>query len=325
MKAAKDHLIAALVGICVLSAAANAQETVNYPDGPVDFIVGFSPGGGTDTVARITAEALGKQWGKATVVDNRAGAGGAIAAELVAKARPDGKTLLFDSASFTLRPALETDLPFDVTKDFVPVSLVSAAPYVLVVNPNVKANSVEELVKLAKERPGELTYASAGIGSSLHFAAELFKSLAQVDIRHIPYQGAAGIPDLIAGRVDMAFAGLPQALPQIQAGKLRALAVTTLEPSEQLPDVPTMQQAGVEGYEMQSWYGLFAPAATPQPIFHKIAEDVVAAAKDPEVQRKLASQGLEARGTSPDDFAAYVTTEIEKWKGIVKQAGITAQ
>lgn len=326
MKQLSRYIIMAMLGSNLSILPAIAQDaTVPYPNAPVNFIVGFSPGGGTDTVARITSEALGSQWSRSTVVNNSPGAGGAIAAALAARAQADGYTLLFDSASFTLRPALSDDLPFDVEKDFEPVSLVASAPYVLVANPNVDASTVQELIDLAKTKPGELTYASAGIGSALHFAGELFKSLAGIDLRHVPYQGAAGIPDLLAGRVNVAFAGLPQSLPHIKSGALRPLAVTTVERSDQLPDVPTMQEAGVAGYEMESWYGLFAPAGTPQPILEKIATDVAAAARDSPVQQKFASQGLIARGISSESFKSYIEAELSRWKQVVEEAGITPE
>jgi tripartite-type tricarboxylate transporter receptor subunit TctC len=314
-------LTATVLG-ALAAAPAAAQDAASYPDKPVTFIVGFSAGGGTDTVARIVAEAVRKEWGQAAVVENHEGAGGQIAASLVAKADPDGYTLLFDSASFTLRPALEPNLPYDAAKDFVPVTLASSAPYVLAVNPDVPAKTVGELIALAKEKPGELNYASAGVGSSLHLAAELFKSLAGVDIVHVPYKGAAGIPDLLEGRVQLAFAGLPQSLPHIKSGALRALAVTTTERSPQLPDVPTMQEAGVDGYEMGAWYGLFAPAGTPKAIIDKVAADVGEALKDPAVREQLEGQGLEPVGTSPDSFGPYVTDEIAKWTKLVADAGI---
>lgn len=316
-------IFATAVFSLAIGAGAVSAEEPGYPTRPVKVVVGFAPGGGTDTVARFVAEALGKLWKQSVVVENRPGAGGQIAEGYAAKANGDGYTLLADSASLTINPALRKSLPYKMS-DFVPISLMSSSPYVLVINPQVQAKSVKELIALAKQKPGELSYASAGVGSSLHLAGELFKSLAGVDIVHVPYQGADGITDLISGRVQMAFAGLPQALPQIKAGKLVALGVSTPTRSPLLPDVPTIAEAGVPGFEVISWYGLLAPAKTPKPIVDKISADVATVLKDKDIKDRFLALGLEPVGTSSDEFAGHIKSEVEKWDGVVKKAGITA-
>jgi tripartite-type tricarboxylate transporter receptor subunit TctC len=315
--------IAGSILIGAFCAPALAQDT--YPSDTVRFVLGFSPGGGTDTVARVMADALSKSWGQSVVVENKVGAGGLIAAQSVAEAAPDGLTLLFDSASYAIRPALNQALPYKPKEAFVPVSLVASSPYVLVVSPNVEADSVEDLIALAKEKPGELTYASSGVGSALHLASALFAELAGIDIVHVPYQGTAGIPDLLAGRVTMGFVGLPQSLSLIEAGQLRALAVTTPERAAALPDVPTMQEAGVSGYATEGWYGLFAPAKTPAAVVDKLAADVAIAMGNATVVDAISKQGLVPLGTAPAEFGPFVDEELQKWNDVVSSAGITVE
>jgi tripartite-type tricarboxylate transporter receptor subunit TctC len=302
--------------------AAERQPAPDYPTKPVRFIVGFTPGGGSDIVARLLGQKLTETWGQAVVVDNRPGAAGMIANEIVAKAPADGYTILVISASFTINPALQRSIAYDPVRDFAPVTLASSAPYVLAINPAVPAQSVKDLLALAKARPGKLNYASAGTGSTLHLAAELFKSLAQVDIVHVPYKGAAGIPDLIAGAVQMTIAGPPQTLPHVKAGRLRALGVTTIKRSAVLPELPTIAESGVPGYEVDSWYGVLAPAATPKPRVDRLSAAITQALAEPDVKERFAAQGLEPRGTSPEEFAGYVKTDLVKWAKVVRAAGI---
>ena len=321
-------IFAALAAAGLIFAGSNAHAQTDaagtsYPARAVKVVVGFAPGGGTDTVARFIGDALDDVWHQSVVIDNRPGAGGQIAEGYVAKATPDGYTLLADSASLTINPALRKSLPYAMS-DFIPISLVSSSPYVLVINPQVPAKTVKELITLAKEKPGELSYASAGVGSSLHLAGELFKSMAGVDIVHVPYQGANGIADLISGRVQVAFAGLPQALPQIKAGKLIALGVSTPKRSELMPDVPTIAEAGVPGFEVISWYGLLAPAGTPKPIVDKISADVAEALKGKAIRERFLTLGLEPVGTTSEQFTAHINDELKKWDGVVKEAGIKA-
>jgi tripartite-type tricarboxylate transporter receptor subunit TctC len=304
------------------AAAAQDAQPSSYPSKAVRILVGFSPGGGSDTTARLIADALGKRWGTFPTVENRPGAGGQIARELVKDAAPDGYTLLFDSSGFTIQPALHPDLPYDPVADFAPVSLVTSQPFVLLVHPDLPVNSVEELLAMARAEPGKLNYASAGQGSNVHLSAELFKALGDVDIVQIPYEGVEGMTDLIAGRVDLTFTGLFQSLPHIQSGKLRALAVTTKTRSALLPDVPTIAESGLPDYEMQPWYGMFAPAGTPPEILQALSTAISESLQDADLKGKIAAQGLDPQGTTPENFSEIVKSELAKWADLVKVAGI---
>jgi tripartite-type tricarboxylate transporter receptor subunit TctC len=326
-KVMRAALTSCLMPALFLAAAAQAgtPQVQDYPNKPIRFVVGFSPGGGTDTVARILAQKIGTAWGQSIVVDNRPGAGGVIASELVAKAAPDGYTILFVSASFTITPSLQNSLPFDPLKDFSPVSLASSAPYLLVVHPSVKAYSVKDLISLAKAQPGKLNYASAGIGSGLHLAGELFKSMANVDIVHVPYKGAVGITDLLAGAVQLSFAGIPQTIHHVKAGRLRALAVTSSRRAAAAPEVPTIAESGVPGYEMDSWYGVLAPARVPKSRTEFLSAAIRRTLEDPDVKEKLAREGHETRGTSPGEFSDFIKKELAQWSHVVRNAGIKVE
>lgn len=303
-----------------LSAPAWAKPA--YPDKPISFIVGFSPGGGSDTVARLTAERLSTVFGQSVVVENRAGAGGRIASEFVAKSRPDGYTILIASASFAIDPALYKHLPFDPIHGFEPVSLIASAPYVLAVNPSVPAHSVAELIALAKQEPGKLNDASAGPGSALDLAFRLFRSMAGVNVVEVSYQGANGIPDLVAGRVQMTFAGLPQTAAYIKSGKLRALAVTTPQRSALAPDLPTIAET-LPGYAVTSWYGALAPAGTPPAVVNALGRAIASIMKEPAVRQRFTTTGLEPDGSNPAAFSQTITSEIAKWKKIAREAHLT--
>lgn len=306
---------AAGAGLSIRAGAADA-----YPDKPVSFIVGFSPGGGSDTVARLIAERLSKLWGQSVVVEHHAGAGGRIASEYVAKARPDGYTILIASASFVIDPALYAHLPFDPIHGFAPISMIAAAPYVLAINPSVPAHSVADLIALAKREPGTLNDASAGPGSTLDLAFRLFRSMADVQIVEVSYQGANGIPDLVAGRVQMTFAGLPQTAAYIKSGKLHALAVTTPQRSALAPDLPTVAESGLPGYAVTSWYGALAPAKTPPAIVRKISTDIASVLAEPDLHQRFITSGLEPRGTTDEDFSRTIVNEIAQWKDVAQRA-----
>jgi tripartite-type tricarboxylate transporter receptor subunit TctC len=312
-----------MLAAALFTAAAHAGPIPgdDFPSRPIRFVVGFSPGGGTDTVARIIAQKLGSSLGQPIVVDNRPGAGGAMASEFAAKSEPDGYTILFISSSFTIAPNFQK-LSFDPVKDFSPVTLVSSAPLLLVVNPKVPANSVQQLLAQAKEHPGKLNYASAGIGSGLHIAGELFKSMAHVDIVHVPYKGAVGVSDLLAGTVQMSFAGIPQTIQQVKAGQLVALAVTSAKRSPFLPDIPTIAESGVPGYDMESWYGVVAPAGVPKARLEFLSAEIRRALADPKIKEQLAREGHEVRATSPKEFADLIDSEMKKWADLVRTAGI---
>ena len=302
-----------------------ADAAAAYPVKPIRFIVGFTPGGGSDTVARLIALKLGETWTQPLVVDNRPGAGGNLAIELVARSAPDGYTILCASSSFSIIPSLYRDLSYSPVRDFAPVTLASSAPYLLVLHPSVPAQSVKELIALAKAQPGKLNYASAGSGSTLHLAGELFKSLAGVDIVHVPYKGANGITDLIAGAVQLSFAGLPQTLPHVKAGRLKALAVTTSRRAVALPDLPTIAEAGVPNYEVDPWYGVIAPAGTPRAIVERLNAAINRAIAAPDIREKFMLQGLEPRTSTPAEFTSLISNEIAKWSKVVRDAGIKAE
>ncbi len=271
---------------------------------------------------RIIGKKLADIWGQQVVVDNRAGAGGLVAFEIAAKAIPDGYTLLAASPSFAIQPNLARKLPYDPIRDFAPITEATAAPYLLVLYPGVEAKSVKELIDLAKANPGKLNYASGGIGSAQHLAAELFVYMAGLNIVHVPFKGAVNIPEVIAGRVQMLFSGLPQGMPHVQAGRLRALGVTTLKRSAAVPNVPTIAEAGVPGYDVTIWYGIFTTGGTPKPIVDKLNAGWVQALQSADVRQQLSAIGLEAVGNSASQFAALVKSEIQQWGEVIKRAGI---
>jgi tripartite-type tricarboxylate transporter receptor subunit TctC len=311
--------ICAVFGVGLVDSPA-AQTT--YPEKPIRMVVGFPPGSPADTVARLLSQKLAEALGKPITVDNATGAAGNIATERVAKAAPDGYTLgLLAQGQLAINPNLYK-LAFDPMKDFAPVSQVSVSTFMLVVHNGVPAKSVKELVALAKAQPGGLTFASSGNGSATHMPAELFKSVAGLDIRHIPYKGGvAAIPDLLGGRVTMMFSGLT-ILPTVREGKLRALAVTSLRRSSVAPELPTIAESGYPSFEYTAWYGLLAPARTPVAIVRKLHLETVKALAQADVRAKFADLGLETIGNSPDEFAAVIKSGIPKWAKLIKESGI---
>jgi tripartite-type tricarboxylate transporter receptor subunit TctC len=298
-----------------------AQTT--YPEKPVRVVVGFPIGGEADAVARLLSQKLAEAWGKTIVVDNAPGAAGSIGADRVAKATPDGYTLgLVSQGQIAINPSLYK-LPYDPLKDFAPVSQVTASMYILVVHNAVPAKSVKELVALAKAQPGGLAFASAGSGSGPHVGAELFKSMAGVDIRHIPYKGVpAAIPDLLGGRVTMTISPIGVVLPLAREGKLRALAVTSLKRSSLAPELPTIAESGYPSFEFTGWLGLLAPARTPTAIVRKLHLETVKALALPDLRARLADLALEGVGNSPDEFTAFIKAEIPKWAKVIRESGI---
>jgi len=297
-------------------------QAQNYPAKPIRLIVPLAPGGGMDTVARGIAIKLNESLGQAVVVDNRGGGGGSIGAELVAHAAPDGYTLLMMSATAVIHP-LMYKAQYDPVRDFTPVSQVTTQPYVIVVNPAVPVMSVAELIVYAKSNPGKLNYASAGNGSLIHLASELFKSMTGVQMVHVPYKGiGAAYPDLIGGHIQLIFASIISALPLIQSQRLRALAVTGVQRAKALPDLPTVAEAGVPGFAVTQWYGVQAPAGTPRSIVERLNREIVKTLQLAEVAARLASDGAEAAGGSPQQFAALIRAERERWARVIKQAGI---
>jgi len=308
------------LALALVSPLASAEA---YPTHSVRLIVPFPAAGTTDILARAIAEKLSSALGQQFVVDNRPGAGGNIGADIVAKAPPDGYTLLMGTVGTqAINPSLYAKMPYDAQKDFAPVVLVAGVPNVLVVNPQLPVRTVPDLIRLAKEKPGAINFASSGNGTSIHLSGELFKSMTNVQMAHIPYKGSApALTDLIGGQVQIMFDNLPSALPHIKAGKLRAVAVTSTKRAPALPDVPTIAESGIPGFEASSWFGILAPAGTPREIVTRINAEANKALQSPEMKEKLLSQGAEAVGNTPEYFADYIRTETEKWAKVVKESG----
>jgi tripartite-type tricarboxylate transporter receptor subunit TctC len=295
----------------------------SYPNRPIRLVVPFPAAGTTDILARAAAQKLTEALGQAVVVDNRPGAGGNIGSDLVAKSAPDGYTLLMGTVgTHAINPSLYSKMPYDHVKDFVPVVLVAGVPNVLVVNPALPVKSVADLIKLAKDKPGTINFASSGSGTSIHLSGELFKTMSGIDMTHVPYKGSSpALTDLIGGQVQVMFDNLPSALPQIKGGKLRAVAVTSLKRAPALPDVPTIDESGLPGFEASSWFGVLAPAGTPAPIVAKINAEVNKWLQSADAREKLLSQGAEAAGGTPEQFAAHIRAETDKWAKVVKASG----
>jgi len=319
------QMLGVVLAVSAIVTAGLAFPQANYPEKPIRIIVGFPAGSSPDITARHLGQKLAESWAKSVVVDNVPGAAGNIAAERVAKAAPDGYTLaLAVNAQLIINPSLYK-LPYDPVRDFAPVSQVGVSPNILVVHSVVPAKTLRELVTLARARPGEITFASGGSGSSPHLAAELLKTAAGLDILHIPYKGViVAVPDLLAGRVMMMFSPISVVLPLVRDGKLRPLAVTSLRRSPVAPNVPTIDESGYPGFEATVWYGLLAPAGTTATIVRKLHLETVRVLALPEVRAKLADLGIEVIGNSPEEFAAAIKSEIPKWAKLLKDSGIKA-
>ncbi|AWB33009.1 Bug family tripartite tricarboxylate transporter substrate binding protein [Orrella marina] len=317
-------LIKGILFSCALFSSASVVAE-NYPTQPVRIIVPYSPGGGTDTLARLFAQKLGQQWNSPVIVENLPGANTNIGSTQAAQAAADGYTLLVGTPANVFNPALYKEMPYDFKSDFEAVALLGNVPNVLLIHPSVPANNLAEFVAYAKANPGKLNYASAGIGSPQHFSSELFKLAAGVDIVHVPYKGGGpATNDLIGGHVDMMISSAVLALPHVQGGKVRALAVASPTQLATAPDIPTAAQAGVEGFEASTWFGLMAPRGTSKEIIEKINTGVVSAMSDPEVNAKLDALGTEPNNMTPEQFQNFVDTEFTMWSRVVKEAGITA-
>ena len=310
--------LAALLTVCVSGAWAQA-----YPTKPIRLVVPFPAGGTTDILAREVGQRLSMTLGQPVVIDNRPGAAGNIGADLVAKSAPDGYTLLMGTVgTHAINASLYAKMPYDHVKDFAPVILVAGVPNVLEVNPALPVNSVADLIKLAKAKPGQINFASSGSGTSIHLSGELFKTMAGVDMTHVPYKGSApAITDLIGGQVQVMFDNLPSSLQFIKAGKLRAIAVTSAKRAPALPDVPTIAESGLPGFEASSWFGIVAPAGTPPAIIARINNDVDQWLQSNEAKEKLLAQGAIPAGGTPEQFAAHIRAETEKWAKVVKASG----
>jgi tripartite-type tricarboxylate transporter receptor subunit TctC len=310
--------------LAVLFAAQTASAQSNYPNRPVKILVGFTPGTAPDVVARILADRFAEDWGAPVVIENLPGAGSNIATERVAKASPDGYTLLMGgNGALVINPSLFETLPFDPQKDFAPISQVFIAANVLVLPPEQPVKSVADLVALAKAQPGKLSYAHAGVGTSQQLAAELFKYRAHVDIKGVPYRGTtAFIPDLLANRITMSFANITNAMTLVREGKLRALAITSIKRSGLAPELPTMAESGYPGFEAVPWFGLLAPSGTPQDVIDKVHDETVKVMAIPEVRKKFDELGLESVGNTPAEFAAVIKKETPEWAKVIKDADI---
>lgn len=312
-----------VVALGALLATAAALAQAEYPDRPVRILVGFPPAGPPDIAARLLAEKFSEAWGKPVVVENVTGGGGNIAVDRAAKAEPDGYTLLMASNSIVINPSLYEKLPYDAAKDLAPVSLAVAMPIILVVNNDVPARDVAQLVTLARGLPDRLTFGHAGVGTPAHLAGELFKARAGLDVRPIPYRGmSAAVPDLLAGRITMAFPNISAVLRLVRDGKVRVLAVASPRRAAAAPDVPTMVEAGFPGFDASAWFGLMAPAGTPRAIIEKLHDETIRALAAPDVRKRLDELGMEVIANSPAEFAAVITSETAQWAKAIKDAGI---
>ena len=310
--------IAALV-LELLPGAASAQ---NYPHKPIRFVVPFGVGGPGDAIGRMLGRQLTDSLGQPVVIDNRSGATTIIGTELVAKSPPDGHTLLLISTTHAVNPSLFPKLPYDPIKDFSPVTMITATPFMLGIHPSVAANSVAEFVALARGKPGSLNYGSSGAGSSIHLTTELLKSAANLQMTHVPYKGSGpAFIDLIGGQIQMLFSSTVSTMPHVKSGKVRGLAITSLKRAPALPEMPTIAES-YAGFESSSWFGLLVPARTPQPVMDRLLKETRSALKSPDVNQALVSQGAEPGGSSPAEFGAYFQAEIGKWAKVIKTTGI---
>ena len=310
----------------IASLAAGASLAQDYPSRPVRMVVPFSPGGSTDVLARIVGQKLTERSGQPVIIENRAGAGGNIGAEQVARSAPDGYTLLLGGVPHAISASLYSKLPYDMARDLAAIAEVASFPSAIVLHPSLPANSVKELIALARARPGQLSFGSAGNGSPNHLSLELFQTMAGVRMVHVPYKGSGQlVGDLLAGQVQLASMGLPVAVPHVQSGKLRAIAVTGAARSSLLPEVPTVSEAALPGFEVTSWYGVFAPAGLPADIVAKLNSEIGSVVTAAEVKERLAALGAEPSVKSPDQFGRYVRQEIAKWAKVVKDSGAKAE
>ena len=316
----KFHSMSLLVAATFAWGAA-AQS---YPSKPIRVIVGQAPGGATDIVSRALAQKLTDGLGQTVVIDNRSGAAGSIGSAIAASAPPDGYTALIISSTYTINPSLYKKLPFDPVRDLQPVTLIASSPFLLMVHPLIAAKTPRELIALAKTR--KLTFASGGIGSSGHLAAELFSSMAGIEMTHVPYKGAGpALIDTLGGQVNLIMSSIVSGMPYAKAGRLRALAITTRTRSPALPELPTISESALPGYDFSSWYGLMVPAGTPQTVVARLHDETVKALKLPDLQQRLASEGCDAVGSTPEQLAAYIKTEMARWAKVVKASGMQAE
>lgn len=320
---AKRFAAGAVLAAGCLPAPSLAQE---FPVKPIKWIVAFSAGGPTDTIARIVGGKLTEAWGQPVVIENQGGAGGTIAANMTARASPDGYTILYVSASHAIAPAIYKSLPYDTVNDFAPMSIIANTPFVLVVSPSLAVNNVSELIALAKAKPGQLSFASSGIGASNHLAGEMFKALTGTNITHVPYKGQSQTTaDLMSGEVSMTFGSPVQTLPLIAAKKVKVIAVSTKGRYAPLPDVKSVEEQGVSGYETGTWHGALAPRGTPAAVVNKLSAEMARALKMPDVQAALAKIGVTPVGSTPAEFSSLIKSEVVRWADVAKRAGVAQQ
>ena len=319
-----NYFFLALIFWIGLSSAYAADIASSYPIKPIHLIVGFSPGGSADTVGRALAEGLSNRLGQPVIVENKAGANGNIAAELVARSTADGYTLYFPSIGHAVNASLYKNLPYDPIKDFTAIGGVFSAPNMLVVPVNSPYKSVAEVIAAAKANPGRLTFASSGSGTSVHLSAVLFEKMAKIEMIHVPYKGTGNaMPDVISGQVDMSFPNLPSAVPQVKAGNLRGLGITSAKRSAAAPGVPTIAESGLPGYDMATWYGLVAPANLPIGIRNRLNKELQSILADPKFKDKLIAQGADPMPGTPEQFSTFIKGEMEKWRKLIAQSQIT--
>lgn len=316
-------MVPGLLAGAALAQTAAVPSPQGYPAKAVRLVVPFAPGGSNDIMARLIGGKFTESLGQQFVIDNRGGASGVIGTEIVAKAQPDGYTLLVMSLTLTVNPSLYRKLPYNTEKDLAPVTLVASAPLILVVHPSIPAKSLKELIAHIKANPGKLNFGSGGPGTTPHLAGEMFKTMAGVQMTHIPYKGGGpALADLVGGQIQLMLENIPSTLPFVKAGRLRVLALSGLKRSSLVPDVPTLDEAGLKGYEIVGWNGLFAPNGTPKAIIGKLHSETVKALAQPDVKERLATMGAEGVGNTPEQFAAFVKAEIVKWAKVVKDAGL---
>lgn len=324
----KTFYIAA-AAVLTLSQSAHAQKPnpeASYPTKAIRMVVPFAPGGGTDIIARLVAQDLSQSWGQTVVVDNRGGSGGVVGTEIAARAAPDGYTMMLCSLGFSYAPALYRKLPYDTVKDFSPISLVATQPFVYVVLPTLEVNSIKELVALAKAKPNAIRYGSGGSGGSSHLGTELLRVMTGIEMVHIPYKGTGpALTAMLGGEIQMQLIGISSVVPHLKSGRMRALAVSGAKRSPAAPELPTVAESGVPGYEFDVWYGMLFPAATPRAIVNKASSGINRVLKNRSLAQRFAAVGLDPAGTTPDEFAKLIRSEIAKWRKVVESAKIKVE
>jgi len=325
-KTIKMKFILSLISLCSVLCAGNVTYADNFPTKPVRIVVGFSAGSSIDMVARVIGAKLGERWGQSVIIENRTGAGGNIAVDLVMKAQADGYTLLFANNGIVISPMLYRNLSYQVLRDLKPISQLTAMPHLLVIAPTFLANSVTELIDFAKKNPHRVTFASSGTGATDHMAGELFKYMAKIEIDHVPYKGGPpALADTASGQVTIYFAGLPSAMPMVTAGKLKALGVTGARRSTTMPNVPAIAEANLSGYAVTNWYGLFAPVDTANQLVEQVAVDVRRVLESPDVRARFDGLGIDTVGSSPSQFADTIKLEFDVWASVIKAADLRAE